>query len=71
MLAHGIAQAQAFIDGNKRVALVSMLTFLELNGHRVRATDRELADWIISFNAGTTPNDVADDLRPRLLPATT
>ncbi len=36
VLAHGIAQAQAFIDGNKRVALVSMLTFLELNGHGVR-----------------------------------
>lgn len=71
VLAHGIAQAQAFIDGNKRVALVSMLTFLELNGDRVRATDRELADWIVSFSAGATPNDVADDLRPRLLPTTT
>ncbi len=30
VLAHGIAKTQAFLDGNKRVALVSMLTFLEL-----------------------------------------
>lgn len=45
-LAHGIAETQPFIDGNKRVALVMMLTFLELNGSRVQASDRELADWI-------------------------
>lgn len=69
VLAHGIAETQAFLDGNKRVALVSMLTFLELNGCRVKATDRELADWIISFSAGATPTDVADQLRPRLEPA--
>jgi len=31
-LAHGVAESQAFIDGNKRLALVSMLTFLEVNG---------------------------------------
>jgi death-on-curing protein len=71
VLAHGIAEAQAFLDGNKRVALVSMLTFLELNGHGVRATDRELADWIIAFSAGASPTDVADRLRPRLVPTTT
>jgi prophage maintenance system killer protein len=35
VLAHGIAETQAFIDGNKRAALVSMLTFLEINGHRL------------------------------------
>ena len=71
VLAHGIAKTQAFLDGNKRVALISMLTFLELNGHGVNATDRELADWIISFSAGATPTDVADQLRPRLVPTTT
>jgi Fic/DOC family len=29
VLAHGIAESQAFIDANKRLALVVMLTFLE------------------------------------------
>jgi death on curing protein len=66
VLAHGIAETQPFIDGNKRTALVAMLTFLELNGHRVAATDRELADWIISFSAGADPGDVAELIRPRL-----
>src|ERR1035441_10648106 len=42
-LAHGIAEGQQFIDGNKRTALVAMLTFLEVNGLRVEASDRELA----------------------------
>lgn len=39
-LAHAIAEGQQFIDGNKRTALVAMLTFLEVNGWRVEATDR-------------------------------
>lgn len=33
-----------------------MLTFLEINGSHVQASDRELADWIIAFSAGTSPH---------------
>lgn len=69
MLAHGIAETQAFIDGNKRTALVAMLTFLEVNGYRVQATDPELADWIISFACGADPHQVAELIRSRLTPA--
>lgn len=65
-LAHGVAESQAFIDGNKRLALVSMLTFLEVNGYEVEATDPELADWIIGLSAGTTPEELAGLLRSRL-----
>jgi prophage maintenance system killer protein len=50
----------------RRTSLVAMLTFLEINGHRVNATDRELADWIISFSVGATPQVVADVVRSRL-----
>ncbi len=66
MVAHGIAETQPFIDGNKRAALVVMLTFLEINGGSVEATDRELADWIISFSAGASPREVATAIRQRL-----
>lgn len=31
--AFGIAKAHAFIDGNKRTAFVTAITFLRLNGH--------------------------------------
>jgi death on curing protein len=67
VLAHGIAEGQLFIDANKRTALVAMLTFLEISGLRVEAADPELADWILSFSAGATPNDVAILLRSALL----
>jgi death-on-curing family protein len=66
VLAHGIAESQTFIDGNKRLALVAMLTFLELNGYRVEASDPDLAGWILSFSAGTTPEQVAPVVREAL-----
>lgn len=59
VLAHGIAEGQQFIDGNKRTALIAMLVFLEINGWRVEASDPELADWILSFSRGATPKTVA------------
>jgi death-on-curing protein len=69
MVAHGVAETQPFIDGNKRAALVVMLVFLEINGARVEATDRELADWIIGFSAGASPREVAMAIRQRLTTA--
>jgi death-on-curing protein len=60
VLAHGIAEGQQLIDGNKRTALIAMLAFLEVNGWRVEASDPELADWILSFSRGTTPEAVAE-----------
>lgn len=65
-LAHGIAESQTFIDANKRLALIAMLTFLEINGHAVEASDPELAAWIIDLSAGRTPAELADLIRPRL-----
>jgi death-on-curing protein len=59
VLAHGVAEGQQFIDGNKRTALIAMLTFLEINGWHIEASDPELADWILSFSTGATPEDVA------------
>lgn len=66
VLAHGIAETQSFIDGNKRTALVAMLTFLEINGFGVRASDRELADWIIGLSSGSSAERLEDALRERL-----
>lgn len=68
VLAHGIAESQTFFDGNKRLALVAMLTFLEINDQRVDASDPELAEWIISLSAGATPAGLAELIRQRLRP---
>jgi death-on-curing protein len=43
LLAVGISQAQAFLDGNKRTALYSAVTFLEVNGCSLRFDDLEMA----------------------------
>ncbi len=69
VLAHGIAETQPFIDGNKRAALVAMLTFLEINGSEVNASDRELADWIIGLSGGSSAETLAEVLRSRLIHA--
>lgn len=45
-----------------------MLTFLEVNGERVEASDPELADWILSLSADTTAAQLADLIRERLRP---
>lgn len=68
VLAHGIAEGQAFVDANKRLALVALLTFLELNGYRVEAPDPELAAWILSFSSGTTPQQLAPSVRDAMRP---
>ena len=46
-----------------------MLTFLELNGFGLSATDREFADWIIGFSRGVTPRETAELIRSRPTPA--
>jgi death on curing protein len=68
VLAHGIAESQTFVDGNKRLALVAMLTFLSVNGYLVEVSDPDLAEWIISFSAQATPEHVAEHLRSALRP---
>jgi death-on-curing protein len=41
-LLHSITQGQAFLDGNKRMAVLSAGAFVELNGHRITASEYEL-----------------------------
>ncbi|MBQ4469480.1 MAG: type II toxin-antitoxin system death-on-curing family toxin [Synergistaceae bacterium] len=41
-LGFGLAQNHAFIDGNKRIAVVAVLTFLDINGIDVSCTEFEL-----------------------------
>ena len=39
-----IAEAQAFIDGNKRTAAIAMEAFLLLNRYELRMSDDEIAE---------------------------
>lgn len=46
VLAHGIAEGQHFLEGNKRTALVALSAFLSLNGFALAASQRERFEWI-------------------------
>jgi death-on-curing protein len=49
-----ICRNHPFVDGNKRASLAAALTFLWLNGLRVRATEDELTELVIGVAAGRT-----------------
>jgi death-on-curing protein len=50
--AFGIARNHAFVDGNKRTALVSLVTFLGLNGIDLVADEAEAVVMIRDLAAG-------------------
>jgi death on curing protein len=63
VLAHGIAESQVFVDGNKRTALIALLTFLDINGWMLDAGDAALASWILDLSRGVSAEDLAVRLR--------
>ena len=70
VLAHGVAEGQLFVDGNKRTALGSMRLFLALNGYTVSASQEERARWKLDLSrpgdAGELVEELADRVRGSL-----
>ena len=65
----GIARNHAFVDGNKRTALASMIVFLGLNGIDLDATQEEATAVVLGLAAGEIPEEVlanwiADHMKP-------
>jgi death-on-curing protein len=50
--AFGLARGHCFVDGNKRIALVSALTFLEINGWRLLAPREETHHQVMRLAEG-------------------
>lgn len=69
VLAHGIAEGQPFIEGNKRTALASLRAFLLVNGYQVTVGQTERADWMMRLSEGASPDDLASWIRGSLVPA--
>lgn len=59
--AYGIATNHPFVDGNKRTAYVTALTFLRVNGWRVEASQTEKYETFIALAAGELKEDVLAD----------
>ena len=52
-LGYTLISNHAFEDGNKRIGVYVMLSFLEMNGIRIRCTDEELVRIGLSVADGT------------------
>lgn len=52
-LGYTLISNHAFVDGNERIGIYVMLTFLEMNGIRISCTDRELVDIGLSVADGS------------------
>lgn len=50
--AFGLAMNHPFVDGNKRVALVVMVAFLDRNEYQLRATNTEALDVMLRLASG-------------------
>ena len=49
----GIVRNHPFVDGNKRTAFVVGVLFLELSGHRFKATEEDATQAVLGLAAGT------------------
>jgi death-on-curing protein len=50
--AFGLAKNHPFVDGNKRVSFIAMMTFLRLNGVRLAPPQNEATAMILALAAG-------------------
>ena len=58
----GLATGHPYRDGNKRVAFVTMATFVALNGYELEAPDEEVVQAMMSVE-----HDLADWVRAHLV----
>ena len=56
-LGYTLISNHAFVDGNKRIGVYIMLTFLEVNGIRLECTDEELVRVGLSVADGSMDYD--------------
>ena len=62
-----LVKGHAFVDGNKRVAVATMLMFIYLNDHDLDCTEDEVVDLTIGIAASRrTKADAAVFLAERL-----
>lgn len=52
LYAEVVAKGHVFNDGNKRTALLSMITFLDINGYHLVVDQNNLADQIVDLADG-------------------
>jgi len=56
-LGYALVSNHAFVDGNKRIGMYIMLSFLELNGIKIDASNEEVAELGIAVASGSYDSD--------------
>ena len=56
-LGYALISNHAFVDGNKRIGMYVLLTFLETNGIKIRPTNEDVARVGLAVAAGTMKYD--------------
>ena len=60
-LGYSLISNHAFVDGNKRIGMYVMISFLELNGIKIEATNDDVADLGLSVADGSADyNDILE-----------
>jgi death-on-curing protein len=54
---YGICRNHPFVDGNKRTAAAAAMTFFEMNGIQIEATEDDLYDLVIGVAEGRIDKD--------------
>ena len=67
-LFYGLVRSHGFTDGNKRVALVALLTYLERNGMYLQADDDTLYAFTMDAATSATLEAIAAFIAARLEP---
>lgn len=57
-LAHGLAKNHGFVDGNKRVAAISLMVFLRANGYRIETSSEDGEAIFVALAAGEIDADI-------------
>ena len=65
---HGLCQAHAFLDGNKRLALTATYVFLRLNGYRLTMPEHDAEETTMAIAKGElSKDDVTKILRGHIV----
>ncbi len=56
---YGLIKNHCFVDGNKRIALIAVYTFLAINGIELTATEVDAVEFFLNLAASREPQESA------------
>ena len=59
--AFGLVRNHPYVDGNKRIGFLAMVTFLGMNGHAFSGTDADVVAEMLALADGTVSEDALAD----------